>query len=46
MGFNLAFKGLNIKFHENPSNGKLSSSMRINRPDETNSHFLQFCKRA
>jgi hypothetical protein len=36
----------NIKFHQNPSNGKPSRSMRTDGHDEANSRFSQFCERA
>jgi hypothetical protein len=51
MGFNSAFKGLNIKFHENPSRWKqvVPCGRTGGQEDghyEVNIRFPQFCDRA
>ena len=35
-----------MKFHENPSSGEPSFSVRTDRHDEANSRFYQFCEGA
>ena len=39
-------KYANTKFHENPSSGEPSYSMRTDGHDEANGRFSKFCERA